>query len=108
MRFKLAPAIKTRWLRALRSMRYKKGYGQLVSPRLNKFCCLGVLADIQGAEFDVERDHFLPMPVGQKAGFYLDKKLACGLSRARQLTLARINDASSTFDPVIEYIEKRL
>lgn len=38
-------AIKTRWVRALRSGKYKQGTGQLRTAD-NKFCCLGVLTDL--------------------------------------------------------------
>jgi len=43
--------LKTKWLKALRSGHYKQGRGQLcTSPKPGKFryCCLGVLAQIDG------------------------------------------------------------
>ena len=70
----LDPKIKARWLRALKSGLYKKGRRQLVTPGngADKFCCLGVLADLQGATF-VDGT----VPVGQTKGYLLtDKKLA--------------------------------
>ena len=38
--------VKTLWLEALRSGRYKQGAGQLYNPQDNTYCCLGVLCDI--------------------------------------------------------------
>lgn len=41
---KLKPAIKRRWLKALRSGKYKQGTGSLRDG--DGFCCLGVLCDV--------------------------------------------------------------
>jgi len=38
-------AIKTKWVKALRSGKYEQGQASLRS-KLNRFCCLGVLCDI--------------------------------------------------------------
>lgn len=35
---------RSRWLKALRSGRYKQGTGALHQPRSNRYCCLGVAA----------------------------------------------------------------
>ena len=40
--------VKKKWLKALRSGKYKQTTGQL--KRDNKFCCLGVLCDIHAKE----------------------------------------------------------
>jgi hypothetical protein len=45
--FKLDPAIKSDWIKALRSNSYKQDIGQLRS--VCGFCCLGVLCDVGGA-----------------------------------------------------------
>jgi hypothetical protein len=46
--------IKTRWLRALRSGKYKKGVGHL-NTNDQKFCCLGVLCEIAKKDGVVEK-----------------------------------------------------
>lgn len=40
------PEVKTRWIEALRSGRYKQTHGRLYDGE--GFCCLGVLCDISG------------------------------------------------------------
>jgi hypothetical protein len=52
---KMEQTIKTRWLNALRSGEYAQGNGTLKSNESEtaKFCCLGVLCDIQGVDWDV-------------------------------------------------------
>jgi len=43
----MTPEYKTKWLEALRSGRYPQGREQLMT-RKGKYCCLGVLAQIDG------------------------------------------------------------
>jgi len=40
---KMPKELKARWLKALRSGKYKQGTGALYNPEENSFCCLGVL-----------------------------------------------------------------
>jgi hypothetical protein len=109
MTFKLDPKIKARWLRALKNGLYKKGRGQLVTMGRggDRFCCLGVLADLQGAEFVEGAKLCTPTrPTSQLRGYYLtDKKLSCGIPKHIQHKLAAINDRSATFAPVIRHIQ---
>ena len=55
----MKPEIKTRWLEALRSGRYKQGRSALRTSN-NEFCCLGVLCDIVrdqvGGRWEAESD----------------------------------------------------
>jgi hypothetical protein len=52
---KMNPEVKARWVAALRSGEYKQGKGAL---RLNnKFCCLGVLCDLYGDDYDALSAH---------------------------------------------------
>jgi hypothetical protein len=44
--------VKTKWLKALRSGKYKQGRGQLRTPD-DRFCCLGVLCDLYAKETGV-------------------------------------------------------
>lgn len=43
------PEIKTKWVEALRSGKYKQGKKSLRSREGDKYCCLGVLCDLYAA-----------------------------------------------------------
>jgi len=47
-RLKLRESVKTKWIQALRSGKYKQGTGRLRDVDKDIFCCLGVLYDIVG------------------------------------------------------------
>ena len=63
--------LKRKWLEALRSGKYKQGNTFL--NRNNKFCCLGVLADIMGLTW---KKHPL-------SGNFVDAKTVCCYKNAR-------------------------
>ena len=94
--------IKAKWLRALRSGAYRKGKDQLCRPGTNvdKFCCLGVLWEEMGHEWEEGdfRRALLPNNFARHVG----------LTEAQQKRLVRLNDGSSTFEIVIEAIEDGL
>lgn len=48
------PEIKTRWITALRSGKYKQGAGYLNEN--DCFCCLGVLCDVVKDELQIDWD----------------------------------------------------
>jgi len=75
--------IKTKWVKALRSGKYKKGVGQLAQTFYDKenmfhhetFCCLGVLCDLYDKEKKQERSWNeeyvgLPEEVQKWSGLY--------------------------------------
>lgn len=117
--------VKTRWVEALKSGKYKKGTGALRES--NKYCCLGVLADIEGLLVTEEYSsattgkkklqHFvlgwnghknsnlLPGYVAAKYDLHLEEGDTAGTVQEQ---LAYINDNSRGFSKVIEYIEKNL
>ena len=47
-------SLKKKWTKALRSDEYVQGTNQLVAPcgDYDEFCCLGVLCDVMGVEFE--------------------------------------------------------
>jgi len=47
-------SIRNKWIKALRSDEYEQGRGQLAIPvnEHDAFCCLGVLCDVLGEEFE--------------------------------------------------------
>ena len=51
-KIKFPKETRTKWLEALRSGDYKQGQIYLRNKE-NEFCCLGVLCDILGAEWDI-------------------------------------------------------
>lgn len=118
---RLDPALKAKWLEALRSGKYQQGRGGLRDEN-NCFCCLGVLMDIVDptkwspkAENQVESfhrafytygDHEVEMPLDEK----LDR---LGINPSGAATqLACMNDGEDgdpqDFEAIAEWIEANL
>lgn len=102
------PEWKMKWLRALRSGKYKQTEGALNKGN-QRMCCLGVLCDIVDPKgwtktSDGFRHHgkysFPPSSVSLKVG----------LTRDDELELAEVNDERepNAYRSVIRYIEKNL
>lgn len=124
---------KDKWIAALRSGEYKQGQGMLChvgDGETREFCCLGVLADLDGvlvsdkfapsermvapylkdgifspAMYEgrngVLRKIVLDTPEGLPAGIY------GGFEKAQLPTMvARLNDAGLTFEQIADYLEK--
>lgn len=71
----MTPEMKTKWVEALRSGKYKQTTGLLKDAE--GYCCLGVLASINGHEPDeeglipgmwVDPEGLLPMPIADQIG----------------------------------------
>ena len=96
-------AIKQKWIKALRSGRYKQTTEYLYIG--GGYCCLGVLARVQGAKLS-ELDGLSLLEDSLK-------KYAAGIRHKSQKTLAEKNDGtgsdmnSKTFKEIADYIEKR-
>lgn len=107
---KLPKAFKTKWIKALKSDKYLKGSGTLCRDNSNAdqgftWCCLGVAADICGMK---NLGNFDFIQIGKKMkGISKVPKILKGTAGTAE-TLANINDKSTSFNPVIEYIEKNL
>lgn len=106
----MVPALKTKWLKALRGGRYKQGAGYLESSGGSN-CCLGVLCRVAR------------MPIGNKQMMLTSSQLKkLGLTYGQANTLARKNDTvksgnhendyavthENPFGKIADYIEKRL
>ena len=95
--------IRDKWVKALRSGRYKQAREYLYDGR--GYCCLGVLARVQGAKPNELEDQSLLE--------YDLKKYSAGIRIKSQKTLAEKNDGtgfdckSQTFKEIADYIEKR-
>lgn len=112
--------LKAKWLKALRSNSYKQGQSCLVSSDGMEFCCLGVLADIQGCVWEEDghgalhpkmphgRGTFGSSLTGEKSNTYLKRSRAGGLSLSEQKRLAEMNDNGDTFRKIATYIEANL
>jgi hypothetical protein len=101
---KLDPALKARWVRALRSGRYRQGAEALLTVD-GSYCCLGVLAKIQRCNFSAVPVDMLDSSSPLREAL---AKYAGGLSEEDQDTLAGMNDGGASFDEIADYIEEKL
>lgn len=100
-------AVKQRWLKALRSGDYEQGKNHLCYN--DKYCCLGVLADIEDL-FDPQLDgqsRFVNAGFGKRlfgmlSAEYIRSIDMCYVTAGE---LAIINDESDDFKEVINMIE---
>lgn len=99
------PEIKKKWIEALRSGRYTQAKGRL--RRGDAFCCLGVLHDCDGGEWDPLG--YVTRPAGRPDGWRLYDGDSRGLDGEAQDTLVRMNDdADASFDEIADWIEANL
>lgn len=105
---KMNPELKAKWIEALRSGKYQQAKARLRTAE-SRFCCLGVLAEVQGATWD----HFdCPFIAGEmvraKMGDWLKDNAAGGLTMGQQTRLSDMNDTGSSFAQIADYIEEHL
>lgn len=104
----MEPAIKAKWLTALRSGRFVKGIAAL-SVEPGRFCCLGVLCEL--AKEDGIIDAYDPMSsIIQEERVLTWSALASTADRRNdvQCMLARLNDRYEGWNAAIAYIEENL
>lgn len=114
MTYLMDPDVKRRWLEALRSGRYKHGSGYLRSAD-NCFCAFGVLADV------LRRGEGFILPYGSPAYFWVcqgggdsSSIRPVGLPEFEEIPddivneIMHRNDRYTSFDLVIDYIERAL
>ena len=96
--------IKSQWIEALRSGKYKQGTGYL-RPNENRFCCVGVLLDVIAPdEWDGGAHRH-----GQIAEMPMDLRETVGLSPPQVDSLYQMNDEyGKTFSEIADYIEANL
>jgi hypothetical protein len=93
--------IRDKWVKALRSGKFKQGDGQLMQdhgPDDQRYCCLGVLCKITGNANNRDMCQGFPKDDGKTEDF-------CGLTAVLQSRLAEMNDEGKTFDEIANYIE---
>jgi hypothetical protein len=100
--------LKAKWMRNLLSGEYKQATGNL--KKGNKHCCLGVLADIQGAKWEhsVGFSTKCILKGRDVARSGVLTRGASGLSEATQQTLAHMNDSGYTFKQIANWIKKNV
>lgn len=102
--------IKRKWVKALRSGKYKQAEVMLRDPVTGAMCCLGVLCRIQGAA---------PKSLDYQTTATVPKQFNAGLKEAERETLAAMNDGEfnfvanrqerkRTFKGIATWIEKNL
>lgn len=109
---------KTKWLKALRSGEYKQGKGQLVREDNggDRFCCLGVLVDVDQGFEEKERMAWDGTSLGSElradgsftalTGNLLERY---GIKRHEQGHLIKMNDdRNNRFTTIANWIEKNL
>jgi len=107
--------LKAKWVETLRSGEFAQTRGKLFRGEGYDYlpagyCCLGVLAKIQGCELVSENhkiflnDKEVPNPQGE----VLPESLRGRMSAADMIFLASKNDAGKSFDWLADYIEKNL
>ena len=103
--------LKQKWIKALRSGEYVQGKKTMVRQTKDghdEFCCLGVLADLMGAEFDGPASWCGPL-----RRFTIDGKQFAKDSWlpevcfSGQSVLASMNDDGASFDEIADWIQER-
>jgi hypothetical protein len=119
-RLLLPKEIKEKWLTALRSGEYGKTTGKLCQD--NKYCCLGVLCEIQQRPKENNKESIFPNSfLFDDSSNYLSKEndlfeilssdgrfrgFSIKVGSSNFQSLAKINDGMDSFDEVIEVIEQ--
>lgn len=118
----MKPAIKQKWLSALRSGMYKQCDGFLAVPAGEKgtsakpeFCVLGVLAEISGVPRELDEEEgcykfkFGKTSRSESTGFpSADFAKKVGMSPSTMSKLYERNDSGESFKELADYIEENL
>lgn len=107
--------LKTKWLEALRSGKYKQGKTALRTVR-DEFCCLGVLCDIvapdKWSKPTKNTNYYIHMNTGGIPSFSLypgyEQELAPGEASQPLGILIKMNDSGKTFAEIANWIEENL
>jgi len=116
---KMNQDVKKRWIKALRSGKYRRGEGRLCTTHKgrSRFCCLGVLAH---EELDGEWQESDEVYEGTKVWdlFYKGERddaslpeivlIETGLSIDHSSTLVHMNDEGESFRRIADWIEENL
>lgn len=96
-------SVAKRWVKALRSGKYKQGRGQLRS-RDGRYCCLGVLCELSKLPYDGGSDGIPPCPIAEWAGL---RDRWGDLPDERSTPLTNKNDSGHwSFNRIAGWIDK--
>lgn len=103
---------KEKWVAALRSGQYQQAQGML---RLDdKFCCLGVLCDVAGADNAAAGGRWTPTGCytyqgeSEEAVLPDGLRFRLGLSPDDEIALFNMNDDGVSFEDIADFIEANL
>lgn len=109
---KMNQKIKKKWVKALRSGKYKQGTEALkfTYDGEAEFCCLGVLCDIVGDKVSIKQNLDIPRnSTLKKVGLpTVDKHDPFYDSDSVVVKLARFNDGGMSFNWIASYIDRYL
>lgn len=103
------PELKTKWVKALRSGKYKQGNGQLKLMG-GEYCCLGLLCEIHPDGKWMNGIRPVYRFEGESAWAYLPNVLRerIGIDPFEEIDVAKLNDANKSFDEIADWIEENL
>ena len=93
------------WIEALRSGKYEQGIMALC--RNNKFCCMGVLADIRGVPYTLIDEEYGGYKVYNFNGIEVGNmppKGWTGLPHEVEIYLADLNDKGASFEHIADLL----
>lgn len=112
--FTLDPKIKNKWVKALRSGKFKQAIGTLYDSKTNGYCCLGVLCVVAG----INKDDLEGWEYPQSAGLSVENDSTtndCDFWSVQygkhkdMIPLADLNDDRKlSFAKIADIIEKRV
>ena len=96
--------LKSKWVKALRSGKYRQGVGSLkyrdALAHRTKYCCLGVLQELMPEKLQSS---------GEQTYLGEDQLKLAGLTHKNQDKLANLNDIDRlSFPEIADYIEQKL
>jgi hypothetical protein len=97
--------LKTKWLKALRSGKFKQTTGQLRNR--GAMCCLGVLAHIQGCEWKRGVPRVEGRQIAENSTSVLTAEFV-DIPTDTQQHLASMNDSGQSFREIADFIEKQI
>ncbi len=100
----LTKKLKTRWIKALRSGKYKQTTGSLKD--CTGFCCLGVLCDLVD-KTNWREGQYGEFSYGTSKTGYMPYRMGI-LGRATQKQLAEMNDDQDSFEEIADYIKENV
>lgn len=105
--------LKTKWVAALRSGKYQQAKSCLrdldeTNLKVVRFCCLGVLIDIQGAKWIADNPKINGKKANHSRGGWVSEEFSGGLLLRDQERLSDMNDSGANFSKIADHIEKSL